>query len=92
MDGALGLSPAEYIFYKEEYSSSTLSSKGIQTAYEAGVDPSVYLEAKDKIDDIKDKYDTTAKRKKEVTEYLESLNLTDKEFKILWETAGGYKS
>lgn len=65
-------SDGQYIMLKEEYSESTLTSKGIQKAYDTGVEPELYLEVKYEIDDIKDSYDTTDKRKSEVKNIFEA--------------------
>ena len=87
----LGLSVAEFIMLKEEYSSSALTAEGVYEAYEHGVPVEVYLEARDGMKDIVADRDAngnsiSGSKKAKIIDYLNSLGLTYEQYLYLLGT------
>lgn len=87
----IGLTVAEYIMLKEQYSDTALRSDGVYEAYDAGIPVDVYLEAHDAMGDIKADKDANGKsisgsRKEKIIDYLNALGLTYEQYLYLLGT------
>lgn len=87
----IGLTVAEYIMLKEQYSDTALRSDGVYDAYDAGIPVDVYLEAHDAMGDIKADKDANGKsisgsRKEKIIDYLNALGLTYEQYLYLLGT------
>lgn len=95
-DEDLGLSVAEYIALKEEYSAATMASDRVYEAYDAGLDVEMYLEFNDATKDFKADKDENGKaisgsKKEKILDYMDTMGLSDEEYEALLEVMG-YKS
>lgn len=87
----IGLTVAEYIMLKEQYSDTALRSDGVYDAYDAGIPVDVYLEAHDAMGDIKADKDAngnsiSGSRKEKIIDYLNALGLTYEQYLYLLGT------
>lgn len=89
----LGLTTAEYIMLMVEYSAQSIGADGVYDAYSAGIDVSQYLEVRDNTKDLKADKDEDGNpipgsKKEKVTEYLDTIDLTDEEYEAYLELFG----
>ena len=87
----IGLTVAEYIMLKEQYSDTALRADGVYDAYDAGIPVDVYLEAHDAMGDIKADKDAngnsiSGSRKEKIIDYLNALGLTYEQYLYLLGT------
>lgn len=97
----LDMSLGEYLMLRDEYGDSAVSSSGIFKAYDAGIEPELYLESHDATKNMKGdpvkvngiiqyKSDGTIKyvpysKQNKIKDYLNTLNLTQDEYDALFE-------
>ena len=84
----IGLSPAEYIMLKEEYSATSLAAENTYKAYnDAGIPVDRYLEIKGELNDIKPDYkngkEVKGSRRDKVENYLNSVCENYKQYLFL---------